>query len=158
MRGGIPLRARRHSSRMLKNSFDRQCDPAFSGGSNLIHHKISHDEIAASLSLLAMTARGEFFRQLLEMEVPAGGYEEDHGLPAGIPDTPIPKPARNSEFHKGLTDELPYREDPRSLASCPQSYAGPVPGRVQGGHPGSFRISRSSPGMTGDGAAMLLLS
>ena len=33
--------------------------------SNLIHNKIKHFEIAASLTLLAMTARIEFFRKLL---------------------------------------------------------------------------------------------
>jgi len=34
--------------------------------SNLVHNKINHFEIAASLTLLAMTARTEFFRKLLE--------------------------------------------------------------------------------------------
>jgi hypothetical protein len=34
--------------------------------SNSIHNKINHFEIATSLTLLAMTARIEFFRKLLE--------------------------------------------------------------------------------------------
>jgi hypothetical protein len=56
---------KKRPSRLLKNSFGCHCDPAFGGGSNLIHNKIKHFEIAASLTLLAMTARIEFFRKLL---------------------------------------------------------------------------------------------
>jgi hypothetical protein len=38
--------------------------------SNLVHNKINHFEIAASFTLLAMTARIEFFRKLLDCLFP----------------------------------------------------------------------------------------
>jgi hypothetical protein len=68
------------SNRLLKNSIGESLRAK---RSNLIHKKIKYFEIAASLTLLAMTGRTEFFRILLKTR-------EDIRLAIGFYPDPFP--------------------------------------------------------------------